>query len=48
MARLICKRGVIRKLKIRSFGEGFGMKVPESLGQDPKPDDLILGKAKLW
>jgi len=36
----------VAKAKLPQFMRAIGMKVPESLGYDPKPVDLILGKAK--
>ena len=46
MARVIRKEGPEAKATCPQFMRGVVLKCEESLGYDPKPDDLALGKVK--
>ena len=46
MARVIRKEGPKAKATCPQFTRGDIRKCVESLGYDPKPDDLALGKVK--
>ena len=46
MARVICKKGLEAKAKYPQLVRGEVLTCLESLGYDPKPDDLALGRMK--
>lgn len=46
VARLTCKRGAVGQPTVRILGEERRMNCVESLGYDPKPGDLSVGRLK--